>query len=62
VAYTLLGGFVVVVGLSCALPDIQSCLMAFKYTLISLVVKERVRHHEGQWASFRSLIAMDSYI
>jgi hypothetical protein len=40
-AYTVLGGFVVAVGLSCALLD--SHLMILKYNLISLVVKERVR-------------------
>jgi hypothetical protein len=48
VAYTLLGGFVVVVRPSCDLSDIQNRLMPFKYNLLSLVVKERVRCHDGQ--------------
>lgn len=48
VAYTLLGGFVVAVGLPCAPPDVQSRLTALKYNLISLVVKERVRCHDGR--------------
>lgn len=43
VAYTLLGGFIVAVCLSCALPEIQNHLMVFKYNIISLIVKERVR-------------------
>jgi hypothetical protein len=48
VAYTLLGGFMVAVRLPRALPDIQNCLMAFKYSLISLIIKEKVRCHENQ--------------
>jgi hypothetical protein len=48
VAYTLLGGFVVAVSLPCALPDIQNSLIAFKYNLISLIIKEKVRCHGDQ--------------
>lgn len=47
-AYTLLGGFIVSVRLFCALPEIQNHLMTFKYNLISLIVKERVRRREGK--------------
>jgi hypothetical protein len=45
VAYTVLGGFVVGVGPYCALPVVESHLIAVKYNLISLIVKEKVRFY-----------------
>lgn len=46
VAYVLLGGFVVAVGLILYSSRVLGHLIAVKYNLIALVIKERVRYKD----------------